>query len=314
MLKNLLRNAFLLIVALTMLLAGCGNTAGNTAAVDSGTNIDSQLIIKAIDVDQGDAYLIQTGAQVILIDTGDDKYRDGEHKGENNNKLFEALDREGITHINKLIVTHAHADHMGCATKVMKKYDVDEYIYNGIPSASAHFRNALKTAKARGVNQTTVQAGDVLDFGKGVLFRVLSPSPQLVDKDTKALNTGGKVNVNNESIVGILSFGNFTMMFTGDAEKDIEKELLEKYGDGLACKVYKTPHHGSHTSSSFQFVKAVHPEWGIISCGKGNSYGHPHKEVRNLFKRYDIKYLTTAESGTITIISDGNTYSVTGEQ
>lgn len=314
MMGKIYRNIFLLVMAMVLMLSGCGKGAGNTADSGGAAPIDNQLTIKAIDVGQGDAFLIQTGAQVILIDTGDDKYRDGARKGENNFKLIEALDREGITHIDKLIMTHAHSDHIGYAAKVIKQYNVDELIYNGIPSAGSQFRNALKAAKAAGTKQTVVKADDVLDFGKGVLFKVLSPSAELVEQDKQAISAGEKPDANNESIVGILTFGDFSMLFTGDAEKKIEKDLLKKYGNSLACKVYKVPHHGSSTSSTAKYVRTVNPEWAIISCGEKNPYGHPHGETMKLLGERKINVMRTDEHGTITIVSDGTNYSVTGER
>ncbi|MBQ1856101.1 MAG: MBL fold metallo-hydrolase [Anaerovibrio sp.] len=314
MFRKVYQGLFVLALLFTLLLSGCGQVAGNTEKSNNNF-IEEQLTIKAIDVGQGDAYLIKTGAQVILIDTGDDKYRDGAKKGENNNRLFEALDNEGVTHINKLILTHAHADHIGCAAKVMKKYKVDELIYNGIPSTSSPFRNALKAANGASVTKITVQAGEVLDFGKGVLFEVLSPSAELIARDTRGISNNEKVNVNNESIVGKLTFGDFSMLFTGDAEKDIEKDLLAIYGkEKLACKVYKVAHHGSRSSSSAKYVKAINPEWAIISCGQEKTYGHPHKEPMKLFGDMCVNVMETDLNGTITIVSDGKTYSVTGER
>ena len=316
------RYLVVIVFTMAMLVSGCGHGAvsDNGAADNSGTTaaaetqLKGQLTVKVLDVGQGDAILINTGEQVILIDTGDDKYREDNRKNEDNNQLFAALDKEGIAHIDKLIMTHAHADHIGKAAKVIKKYGVTELIHNGIPSASGAFRNALKAAKSQGTKQIKVKAGDVLDFGNGVSFKVLNPTSQIIENDTRDLQADKKVNVNNESIVGILSFGDFSMLLTGDAEKEVEKDLLSAYGNSLKCKVYKAPHHGSHTSSSFNYVKAVQPEYAIISCGPNNKYGHPHKETMQTFKKLKINVLETDKDGTVTVTTDGNTYSVKGER
>ena len=322
MTKNMYRYLVVMVFTLAMLVSGCGQgvvsnneTADNTDTTTAAeTQIKGQLTVKVLDVGQGDAILINTGEQVILIDTGDDKYREDNRKNEDNNQLFAALDKEGITHIDKLIMTHAHADHIGKAAKVIKQYGVTELIHNGIPSASGAFRNALKAAKAQGTKQIKVEAGDVLDFGNGVSFKVLNPTSQIIENDTRDLQADKKVNVNNESIVGILSLGDFSMLLTGDAEKDVEKDLLAAYGNSLKCKVYKAPHHGSHTSSSVNYVKAVQPEYAIISCGPNNKYGHPHKETMQTFKKLNINVLETDKDGTVTVTTDGNTYSVKGER
>ena len=95
------------------------------------------------------------------------------------------------------------------------------------------------------------------------------------------------------------------MMFTGDAEKDIENTLVKKYGDELKSLVLKSPHHGSTTSSTEQFLKAVNPEVALISLGAGNEYGHPHKEILARYKKLGIKVYRTDEDGSIKIISNG---------
>ncbi|WP_198022576.1 ComEC/Rec2 family competence protein [Anaerovibrio sp. RM50] len=326
MIKRIYKYLAVMVMTLAMLVSGCSQGAvsggatsdnsGNSAAAEAQDQpgIQGKLVVKVLDVGQGDAILINTGEQIILIDTGDDKYREENRKNEENTQLFAALDKEGITHIDKLIMTHAHADHIGKAAKVIKKYGVTELIHNGIPSASAAFRNALKAAKAQGTKQIKVKADDVLDFGKGVTFTVLSPTTQIIEQDTRDLQADKKVNVNNESIVGILKFGDFSMLLTGDAEKDVEKDILARYGKNINCKVYKTPHHGSHTSSSFSYVKAIQPEYAIISCGVNNSYGHPHKETMQTFKKLNINTLETDKNGTVTVETDGKTYSVKGER
>ncbi|ORU01313.1 beta-lactamase domain protein [Anaerovibrio sp. JC8] len=320
MIRGIYKYLAVMLLTMAVLISGCGNgNSDNASEADSNNTAATaeakgQLTVKVLDVGQGDAILINTGEQVILIDTGDDKYREDNRKDEDNNQLFAALDKEGIKHIDKLIMTHAHADHIGKAAKVIKKYGVTELVHNGIPSASGAFRNALKAAKAQGTKQVKVKAGDVLDFGNGVSFKVLSPTTQIIENDTRDLQADKKVNVNNESIVGILTFGDFSMLLTGDAEKEIEKDLLAAYGNSLKCKVYKAPHHGSHTSSTFNYVKTVQPEYAIISCGTNNRYGHPHKETMQTLKKLNVNVLETDKSGTVTVITDGKTYSVKGEK
>ncbi len=321
MLKKIACILFLLIVPFMLVVSGCGKVSSDTSGPDAAAapGNGSKLNVQMLDVDQGDAILIRTGEQTILIDTGDDKIRAGKHKGENNNRLFEALDSLGITHIDKLIITHAHNDHMGLAAKVIKRYDVAELVYNGIPSANKGFRNMLTAANNKGVKKSKVKAGDVLDFGNDVSFKVLSPSLKLVEEDTKQQGSSSadeapKINVNNESIVGRLTFGDFSMLLTGDAEKEIEQELLQEYGNELTCKVYKVSHHGSKTSSSKEFLQAIKPELAIISCGVDNQYGHPHKITMKKFATLGIKALETDLNGTITIESDGVSYSARGER
>ena len=306
-----------LILCCTMLLTGCGQSGGQSSdtAANSKAEAKGQLTISMLDIGQGDAVLIQTGAKNILIDTGDDKYYEDGKKGKENTQLLSELQKLKIDHIDTLVMTHAHADHIGKADKVIAQYGVKELLYNGIPSTSKYFINALKAAKANGTQQVKVKAGDVLDFGNGVSFEIVSPSQGLIDEDTAAIKAKKKVDVNNESVVGRLTFGNFAMLFTGDAEGPVEKEMVASYGKKLKCQVLKAGHHGSKTSSTAEFLKLVQPESVVMSLGVNNQYGHPHEALLNRLQKQGIKNIyRTDANGTITIVSDGSSYSITTEK
>lgn len=306
-----------LILCCTMLLTGCGQSGGQSSdtAANSKVEAKGQLTISMLDIDQGDAVLIQTGVKNILIDTGDDKYYEDGKKGKENTQLLTELQKLKIDHIDTLVMTHAHADHIGKADKVIAQYGVKELVYNGIPSTSKYFINALKAAKANGTQQVKVKAGDVLDFGNGVSFEIVSPSQSLIDEDTAAIKAKKKVDVNNESVVGRLTFGNFAMLFTGDAEGPVEKDMVASYGKKLKCQVLKAGHHGSKTSSTAEFLKLVQPESVVMSLGVNNQYGHPHEALLNRLQKQGIKNIyRTDANGTITIVSDGSSYSITTEK
>lgn len=306
-----------LILCCTMLLTGCGQSGGQSSdtATKSKAEVKGQLIINMLDIGQGDAVLIQTGAKNILIDTGDDKYYEDGKKGKENTQLLTELQKLKIDHIDTLVMTHAHADHIGKADKVIAQYGVKELVYNGIPSTSKYFINALKAAKANGTQQVKVKAGDVLDFGNGVSFEIVSPSQSLIDEDTAAIKAKKKVDVNNESVVGRLTFGNFAMLFTGDAEGPVEKDMVASYGKKLKCQVLKAGHHGSKTSSTAEFLKLVQPESVVMSLGVNNQYGHPHEALLNRLQKQGVKNIyRTDANGTITIVSDGSSYSITTEK
>ena len=306
-----------LILCCTMLLTGCGQGGGQSSdtAANSKAEAKGQLTISMLDIGQGDAVLIQTGAKNILIDTGDDKYYEDGKKGKENTQLLTELQKLKIDHIDTLVMTHAHADHIGKADNVIAQYGVKELVYNGIPSTSKYFINALKAAKANGTQQVKVKAGDVLDFGNGVSFEIVSPSQSLIDEDTAAIKAKKKVDVNNESVVGRLTFGNFAMLFTGDAEGPVEKDMIASYGKKLKCQVLKAGHHGSKTSSTAEFLKLVQPESVVMSLGVNNQYGHPHEALLNRLQKQGVKNIyRTDANGTITIVSDGSSYSITTEK
>lgn len=296
-----------------VLLTGCSQ-----AVTGSGSNSPAKggkVAITMLDIGQGDAILIQTGEKNVLIDTGDDKYYEDGKKGKSNDQLFDSLQKLNVTTIDTLIMTHAHADHIGKAAKVIQQYGVKELVYNGIPSTSKYFVNALKAAKEQGTQQIKVKAGDELDFGSGVTYKVLSPDKAMIDEDTAKVKAKEKVDVNNESVVGMLVYGDFTMLLTGDAESPVEKNMVANYGSQLQAKVLKAGHHGSKTSSSSNFLKEVAPEAVVMSLGTNNQYGHPHEAMLSRLQKQGIKNIfRTDKNGAITISTDGKTYSITTEK
>ncbi|EKU71825.1 ComEC/Rec2 family competence protein [Selenomonas sp. F0473] len=265
---------------------------------------EGTLIVRMLDVGQGDAILVQTGTQNILIDTGDVDERE---------KLRAGLAQAGVTKIDKIILTHPHADHIGGMEILLKEYTVGEVYDNGQPSNSPVYRGYMKQLQAMHVKSRALTAGETLDLGGGASFEVLAPSPEMIDRVHREKNK--KSDPNNECVVGRLVFGNFTMMFTGDAEKEEEGAILGASDSmRLRSAVLKVGHHGSKTSSSAAFLKAVQPETGLISCGVPSEYGHPHKRIREALRDRGMDIYSTPANGMITITSDGNTYRVEPEK
>ena len=294
-------------------LTGCGgnSSAGSSgassgsgsAAAANGAEPSGNLTIRMLNVGQGDAILIQTAEQTVLIDTSDLDEQE---------KLRNELKKAGVKKIDKLILTHPHADHIGGVEGVvLKDYEVGAVYDDGMPSNSKIYTRYMKLLKQKNIAHQGLKAGDTLDFGNGVMFKVFAPSAELVQKGTAK---GYKHDPNNESVVGRLSFGAFSMMFTGDAEADEEKGIVANYSTELKSNVLKAGHHGSKTSSSAAFLRAVKPEAALISCGAGNDYGHPHKETMKKFQAMKLQIFETDKNGTITVTSDGQTYSIKPEQ
>ena len=312
----------LLLVA--CLVAGCGISPG--AGGDKKSAAGSDVTIEMLNVGQGDSILIKTGTQTVLIDTSDVDERD---------KLKKELDKAGVKKIDKVILTHPHADHIGGMDVLLKDYEVSEVFDNGMPSPSKLYIDYMKALKTKNIKHTALKAGDVLDFGNGVSFHVYFPTEALAEKGrTKDY----KHDPNNESVVGRLVYGNFSMLFTGDAEAEVESELLKTDGIELKSTILKAPHHGSATSSSVPYLEKVLPEFVVISCGAGNEYGHPHADVMARFRgdptfkdrktgkekktklvkdangnTLSAKVYETDKDGDITIVTNGKTYSVKTE-
>ena len=306
-----------ILLLMILICTGCGNNSTAENSTDNqvaSAKVSGDLKITMLNVGQGDAFLIQTKSQNILIDTSDVDERD---------KLVSELNKAGVSKFDKIILTHPHADHIGGLEKLLKdeKFTVKEVYDNGIASSSKIYLNYMKAIKAdKNIKHKTLSAGDNLDFGDGVFFEVLYPTKELV----KAVNNGKqKSDPNNESVVGRLVYKNFDMMFTGDAEKEVESYLVENVtAKKLSAKILKSGHHGSYTASTKNFLVAIKPEYVLISAGEptdkrgGNTYGHPHVEPLENYIAAGIStknIFWTWKNGTVTITTDGKNISVQPE-
>ena len=272
--------------------------------VAEAEKLPENMTIKMLNVGQGDSILIQFKGKNYLVDTSDVDERD---------KLKNELAKANVSVIDKVILTHAHADHIGGMDLLLNKNSgitVNEVCDNGIPATSPLWKSYIKKISANNIDYTPLKAGDVVDLD-GAQLLVLYPTEKLVNE---ASQKGYKHDPNNESVVMKLVYGDFSMLFTGDAEKQEETELVTSYGDELKSKVLKSPHHGSKTSSSAKFLKTVSPEAAVISCGINNDYGHPHEVTLNKYKKINVTTYETDKNGTITIETDGKDYTVKGEK
>lgn len=298
-----------LVLLITSLLTGCGapNEANQPAAQNeekaASADKNNELTVTMLNVGQGDAILIKTAEQTVLIDTSDLDEQE---------KLRAELEKAKVKRIDKLILTHPHADHIGGVEGVvLKDYEVGEVYDNGMPSKSKIYLRYMKIIKQRNIPRHALTAGEVLNFGGGVSFKVLSPPKEVVEKGSKSTDNHDP---NNESVVGKLIFGNFSMMFTGDAEQQAEKVMVDNFAGDLRSTLLKAGHHGSKTSSSAAFLRAVQPEGVLISCGAGNDYGHPHKQTMKKYQSLKLKIYETDLNGTIVVTSDGKSYKIKPER
>ena len=321
-----MKKIFLMMLLLvTFVLSGCNTQA----AVNQGENsVSGDLKISMLDIGHGDSILIQTGEQTILIDTS----VTNEHAA-----LVSELKKFSVTKIDKLILTHPHADHTGGAKMLispskkelaefpyLEKISVIEVYDNGIPYGNGVYQSYVNATQKKKLHYQHLKAGDTLDFGNGVKFQVLFPPLDFVAK----VNSGqfnkddAEYNTNNGSIVGKLTYKDFSMMFTGDTEKESEAKILaSNRAKNLKCDVLKSPHHGCDTSSTEDFLAAINPNYVLISSGardkNDKAYGPPHSKTikRYLAQGIDKKnILCTRFNGTIIVTSDGKNYSVQCEK
>lgn len=251
------------------------------------TNRAGVLTVAFLDVGQGDAIYIEApNGNQMLVDGGPSGSAVLRALGQ----VMPFYDRS----IDLVLATHPDQDHVGGLPSVFDRMQVDGVITTENVSgtgAYAAFEEAISTEHARRILART---GERIILDKGVVLEILFP-----DRNTRGWET------NTGSIVARLSYGNESFLLTGDSPLAIEKYLVNKNGGSLHSTVLKLGHHGSRTSSSREFLSAVNPEYAVVSAGKDNKYGHPHKEVTGLLGELKIPTVSTAEQGTVVFKTNG---------
>ena len=245
--------------------------------------ISENLSVTYLDVGQGDSSFIEfPNGKCMLIDASISSM------GE---KIANHIAAKGYEKIDYLVATHPHSDHIGGMADITSYFEIGTAYLPDAVTDTKVYTNFLKTLKKMNVAVEKAQSG--ANFSEGdVKVEFLGPiSAEYED-------------LNNYSAVVKITYNKKSFLFTGDAEDIVETELLNS-GANLKADVLKVGHHGSSSSTTQEFLDAVDPEIAIISCGKDNDYGHPHKEVLNRLKDAEIKIYRTDVNGNIPIISNG---------
>lgn len=256
------------------------------------------LTINFIDVGQGDSTLIRVDNKNILIDGGGSLYSDSFDVGEKT--LFPYLLDRGIKYLDYVIVSHFDADHFQGLEYVINNIKIKNAIISSLGQNSKEYETFLKLAKKNKINIIYVKKGDSINF-KNTIIDILYPDNEIINDNAK----------NNNALVCKLISNNFSMLFTGDIEEIAEKKILtlyEKNKEKLRADVLKVGHHGSKTSSSQEFIKAVSPKIALIGVGKDNNFGHPNSGVIERIEKNGATIYRTDNIGEIelSIKSNGN--------
>ena len=252
-------------------------------------NRSGVLTVVFLDVGQGDAIYIEApnGNQVLI---------DG---GPSSGALLRALggvmpfyDRS----IDLVLATHPDQDHVGGLPSVIDRMHVESVVTTENTSETGAYGAFEKAIIEKSPRHVFARAGERIVLDDGIVLEILFPDRNTVGWDS---NTG--------SIVARLSYGAESFLFMGDSPQSVEQYLVGKNGSILHSNVVKLGHHGSRTSSSRVFLSAVSPEYAVVSAGKDNKYGHPHKEVTELLNEFNIPFVSTAERGSIIFKTDGET-------
>lgn len=270
------------------------------SAEQSNVPPSGSLKITVLDVEHGDAILLQDDKRNIMVDVGDRK---------NRQLLEQKLSKYGVNRIKSVIVSHHHKDHMGNIFTVAGRYGVSNIYDNGNVNNGNKNSIKLHNILSKGeYNNRVLKSGDVVQIDKGYYFEVLSPG-EFLQADKRIKN-----DQNNNSVVLKLHYGDFTMLLTGDIEAPTEALLYKKYGSSLKSDVLKVGHHGSKTSSYYKFIEQVKPQYALISCGDFVKYHHPNKNVVGSLEHLGAKVYTTEKNGDLTIVTDGKGFTFTNEK
>lgn len=260
------------------------------------------LTVAFLDIGQGDSIFIDApNGNQLLVDGGPSKSVLRELS-----KLMPFYDKS----IDVVLATHPDSDHVSGLNDVLDKYKVDLFLEPGVEGETALYKELNSKIENLKIERLEARRGMKVDLGEGVNLEILFPV-----LDPRGMET------NTASIVARLVYGESEFLLTGDSPKNIEDYLVslesaECQGEPLTClslksDVLKAGHHGSKTSTGEQFVKAVSPQYAVISAGKNNKYGHPAPETLDTLAKLGIKILRTDESGQIVFTSDGMNLRIT---
>ena len=250
------------------------------------------LTVHFLDVGQGDSILLEHNDDTMLIDAGEID------KGDT---VAADIKGEGITSLDYVVATHPHSDHIGGMSVILNDFPIRHFVDSGYPYTSKTYENMLTTIDKKGIPFSTPKRGDTIDFSSGIGVQVLNPG-----------NTFFTDDVNQNSIVLKVTDGTVTFLLMGDAGIEAENAIMQG-GYDVNADILKVGHHGSRTASGASFISAVSPDVNIIEVGADNTYGHPHTEALDRLQRFSKVYRTDMD-GTITVTTDGSSYSISTEK
>lgn len=249
----------------------------------------SYLRVVFLDVGQGDSIYIEApNGRQVLVDGGPDASVVSQLAS-----VMPLFDKT----IDLVVATHADADHIGGLSAVLDDYTVSRVLENGAGGKTKTYQKLEQKIIDHHIQKDIARRGMhiIIDEKENIYFDILYPDRDVVNLDS-----------NDGSIVGRLTYGGQSFMLTGDAPNNVENIIIKnEKPEFLKSSVLKLGHHGSHTSSSTEWLRAISPSYAIISAGLNNRYGHPHKETLDKLDSLQIPYLATYEKGNIEFDTDG---------
>lgn len=242
------------------------------------------LTVELIDVGQGDSIYINTpSGKNILIDSGEKNFF---------HNVKQTLQKNHVKKLDLIFCTHNHSDHIGCMSKIVDKYKVNQIFLPPQKSDTEEYYSLISSCNKKNIDIQPIWANTKITL-PNIIITILNPSKIVEDP-------------NENSIVFLLNFKNQNLLFTGDATKNNENSILSNY-KLPKIDFFKVPHHGSDTSSCDNFIKTIQPTVSAISCGYKNKFGHPKPQTLNTLKKYNSKIYRTDVNGNMIFLFDGNT-------
>lgn len=286
-----------IIVAVAAVITSVIMSLNGSESTDTASKTERDLEVRYIDVGQGDSTLVLLpDGQNMLIDAGTNSGA---------KSLVKELKNSGIEKIDYLIATHPHEDHIGGMDNVINEFEIGKIYMPKIDSSQTPttktYEDVLDAISEKNLKITQGKGGDRIIKGENLDVMFVAP------------NSSEYSDLNSYSIAVKVVYGKNSFLFMGDAEQDSEKEVVDS-GYDIEANVLKCGHHGSNTATSKDFVERVSPKYAIISCGKGNSYGHPNKETLDTLNEFGVKIYRTDTDGTVTVKSDGTKITINTER
>ena len=262
-----------------------------TTAQNTVTQSGQNLTVHFLDVDQGDSILLEIDGKSMLVDAGES----------DQGKVVTAyLQDQGISTLDYVVATHPHSDHIGGMNEILNNFQVEHFVDSGYPHTSKTYENMLTTIDQKNIPFQVAQAGQKIDFDPAVDIEILNPAKTYSE------------DLNENSVVLKVTYGTTSFLLMGDAGLETEERIM-KAGYNVDSDILKVGHHASRSGSGASFISAVSPEVSVIEVGAGNDYGHPHAEILEKLQKASKVYRTDLD-GTITVTTDGSTYTVTTEK